>query len=79
MPTPARIDEADPFGDAGRLRSIYMTCAIAGQPRRAMALYESGLSDAETLALLAHEARLHPRDHAPFPGLLHDPFPGRDD
>ena len=75
----ARLDEFDPFADAGRLLSIHQTCVIAGQGRRTMALYESGLSPDETLALLAHEARLHPRDHAPFPGLLHDPAPGRDD
>jgi len=75
----ARVDEMHPFGDAGRLTAIWQMCIIAGQPHRAMSLYEAGLSDAETLALFVHEYRMHPRDHAPFPALIRDPVPGRDD
>ena len=78
MTTLARIDEADPFGDAGRLAAIRMTCTIAGVPRLALGLFETGLTDAEVTRHLAFSlgARPHP---APFQRFIDNPYPAADD
>ena len=79
MPGPARIDECDPYGDDGRLRSIFEWCVIGGQRLRALALFEAGFTPDEVFEMLAQDAGLRPREAAPFPSLLHNPFPGPSD
>ena len=74
----ARFFEADPFGDAGRLAAIRMTCTIAGVPRLALGLFESGLTDAQVTRHLAVTLGARPRP-APFQRFIDHPFPGADD
>ena len=78
MSSQARIGEADPFGDAGRLAAIRVTCAIAGVPRLALGLFETGLTDAEVTRHLAVSLGARPRP-APFQRFIDNPYPAADD
>ena len=78
MTASARILEADPFGDAGRLDAIRVTCTIAGVPRLALGLFESGLTDAEVTRHLAVTLGVRPRP-APFQRFIDHPYPAADD
>ena len=74
----ARIDEAAPLGDAGRLAAIRVTCAIAGLPHLALGLFETGLTDAEVIRHFAITLGVRPHP-APFQRFIDNPYPAADD
>lgn len=78
MSAPARLDELDPFADAGRLEAIQQTCVLAGVPGLALGLYEAGMTDAEAIRRLAVECGARPRP-APFQSFIDHPYPAADD
>ena len=78
MTGPARIDEADPFGDDGRREKLRILCTIGGAPSLAECLFESGADPAAVVRAFARQCGVLPA-LAPFPGLLTDPSPRVDD
>ena len=74
MPSPARLEEADPFNDAGRLQRLQDLCTVALLPGLAMYLFEAGVTPDSALTGIARNFGVLPRP-APFPDLLADPAP----
>ena len=78
MTGPARLDEANPFGDDGRRAKLRALCSIGGVPGLAEYLFESGADPAAIVRAFARQHGALP-PLAPFPDLIADPFPRGDD